>query len=364
MRHEAAKAVRFLARLAEHNVRYSQKKTMCPHNAAPMKRTQKPTTMESVNMALLALQTLSTRKKVTTAQVQAHLKARGYERGLRSIQRLMKALVDNDELGVESDGASANTGYTWGTHKTPLLFRDLSLQESLLLRLAEEHLKNLLAPETAKAMQAFFDQARSNMQERDNSHQAKAWMAKVRVVSETQPLLPPKINKDVLPTVAEALYTDHWLDVNYTNQKDVNKTHRVMPLGLVQQGPRMYLVCRFEGYDNERILALHRIKKATNTTLPFHRPNFDLSAYEDEGHLAVGNGERIQLRFDIDKAAGLHLLETPLSKDQTATPIDGGYSITATVQQTLMLDRWLRGFGGQVWNIEKKFKISTQSINL
>ena len=318
-----------------------------------MKQTKKPTTMESVNMALLALQMLSTKRKVSTAEVHAHLKARGYERDLRTIQRLMKAMVDNEELGVESDGARAETGYTWGKHKAPLLFRDLSLQESLLLRLAEEHLQNLLAPETAKAMQAFFDQARSNMRERDNSHQAKAWMAKVRVVSETQPLLPPKINKDVLPTVAEALYDDCWLDVNYTNQKDVNKTHRVMPLGLVQQGPRMYLVCRFEGYDNERILALHRIKKATNTTLPFQRTNFDLSAYEDEGHLAVGNGERIQLRFDIDKAAGLHLLETPLSKDQTATPIDGGYSITATVQQTLVLDRWLKGFGGQVRNIKK-----------
>lgn len=325
-----------------------------------MKQTKKPTIMESVNMALLALQMLSTKRKVSTAEVHAHLKARGYERDLRTIQRLMKAMVDNEELGVESDGARAETGYTWGNHKAPLLFRDLSLQESLLLRLAEEHLQNLLAPETAKAMQAFFDQARSNMRERDNSHQAKAWMAKVRVVSETQPLLPPKINKEVLPTVAEALYADCWLDVNYTNQRDVNKTHRVMPLGLVQQGPRMYLVCRFEGYDNERILALHRIKKAINTTLPFHRPSFDLSAYEDEGHLAVGNGERIQLRFDIDKAAGLHLLETPLSKDQTATPIDGGYSITATVQQTLVLDRWLKGFGGQVRNI-KKTSVNGQS---
>jgi hypothetical protein len=30
-----------------------------------------------------------------------------------------------------------------------------------------------------------------------------------------------------------------------------------------------------------------------------------------------------------------------------------GYTITATVQQTLLLDRWLNSFGGQVRNVVK-----------
>jgi hypothetical protein len=31
-----------------------------------------------------------------------------------------------------------------------------------------------------------------------------------------------------------------------------------------------------------------------------------------------------------------------------------GYTITATVQQTLLLDRWLNSFGGQVRNVKKE----------
>ena len=32
-----------------------------------------------------------------------------------------------------------------------------------------------------------------------------------------------------------------------------------MPMRLAQQGPLMYLVCRFEGNNDERCLALHRM---------------------------------------------------------------------------------------------------------
>jgi hypothetical protein len=126
-----------------------------------------------------------------------------------------------------------------------------------------------------------------------------------------------------------------------------------MPLGLAQQGPRLYLVCRFDGYDNQRILALHRFKSAQDSGLPFERPDFDLASYDGEGHFAVGNGQRIRLQFDIDKGPGRHLLESPLSPDQNVQFTPTGYTITATVQQTLLLDRWLNSFGGQVRNVKK-----------
>ncbi len=45
-----------------------------------------------------------------------------------------------------------------------------------------------------------------------------------------------------------------------------------MPLGLAQQGQRMYLVCRFDGYNNERSIAVHRVRKATVSSFGFERP--------------------------------------------------------------------------------------------
>jgi hypothetical protein len=166
-------------------------------------------------------------------------------------------------------------------------------------------------------------------------------------------LLAPAIAKGVLEQVSEALYRNHLLDLDYTNAKGERKQHRVMPLGLAQQGPRTYLVCRFEGYDNERSMALHRIHIATSTGFEFKRPDFDLARYDAQGRFGVGDGQRVQLQFDIEKGTGQHLLESPLSIDQKVVAKEAHFEITATVIQTLQLERWLSSFGGQISNIRK-----------
>ncbi|MFZ2219170.1 MAG: WYL domain-containing protein [Rhodoferax sp.] len=129
-----------------------------------------------------------------------------------------------------------------------------------------------------------------------------------------------------------------------------------MPLGLAQQGPRLYLVCRFDGYDNERSLALHRIRSAQVSTLAFDRPpHFDLEKYDDDGRFGFGEGHQIRLRFWIDTEAGFHLYETPLSKDQQIRDVHEDWmEVTATVVDSAMLDWWLRGFAENIMNIEKQ----------
>ena len=60
--------------------------------------------------------------------------------------------------------------------------------------------------------------------------------------------------------MTEALYSDQWLDIDYRNFDGESRDNkRVQPLAQVQQGVRLFLVCQFEGYDNLRHLALHRI---------------------------------------------------------------------------------------------------------
>jgi predicted DNA-binding transcriptional regulator YafY len=135
-----------------------------------------------------------------------------------------------------------------------------------------------------------------------------------------------------------------------------------MPLGLVQQGPRLYLVCRYRGYDNERNLALHRILSAEMSTLTFERPKeFDLKKYDDDGRFGFGDGEKIRLSFRIKRDAGLHLLESPLSSDQQVVELDDGtLEITATVVDSAMLEWWLRGFGDAVTDMRKHPVIKVQ----
>ncbi len=155
--------------------------------------------------------------------------------------------------------------------------------------------------------------------------------------------------------VSAALYDDQWLTVEYRNAAGKKLESRVMPLGLAQQGQRMYLVCRFDSYDNERSLALHRIISAKASSFTFERPaEFDLKKFDDDGRFGYGNGKKIKLAFRIEKDAGLHLLESPLSEDQQVVEEDETYWITATVVDSYMLDWWLRGFGDAVSDISKR----------
>jgi predicted DNA-binding transcriptional regulator YafY len=145
------------------------------------------------------------------------------------------------------------------------------------------------------------------------------------------------------------------LSISYYNRAGEQKEDKeVMPLGLVQQGPNLYLVCRFHGYDNERNLALHRIRSARKTALNFDRPkDFDLQKYDDEGRFGYGDGKKIRLTFHILKNAGIHLLETRLSADQMVKELEDSYEIGATVVDSKILEWWLRGFGEDVWGGRK-----------
>ena len=102
----------------------------------------------------------------------------------------------------------------------------------------------------------------------------------------------------VFEEVTNALYRNEWLEVDYSNVEGKRTLGNVMPLAIAQQGPRLYLVCRFEDYDNERNLALHHMVAARRLDRTFMRPNdFDLAQYDGDGRFGFGDGHRIHLSF-------------------------------------------------------------------
>ena len=206
-----------------------------------------------------------------------------------------------------------------------------------------------------KSMEGFFSQARIQLHEQSMAKHEREWLKKVRVVSTSQPLLPPKVDPVVFEQVSNALYANQWLTVEYKNAAGKKLESRVMPLGLAQQGQRMYLVCRFDGYDNERCLALHRILSAKASSFTFEPPpEFDLKQFDDDGRFGYGDGKKVKLSFRIEKEAGFHLLESPLSEDQQVIEEEETYRISATVVDSAMLDWWLRGFNDSITDIARR----------
>ena len=307
-------------------------------------------TLETVRLAIELLRRIPRRRKVTASELHAQLADAGITRDLRTVQRQLEML--SEHYDIERDNSTRPYGYRWKEGASGLALTTMTEQESLLLALAEQHLRSLLPPRLLKSMDAFFAQAHRNLMPSPKAQREREWLRKVRVVSTTQPLLPAPIKPGVLEEVSNALYGNCWLEVDYRNAEGKRSKRDVMPLGLAQQGTNLYLVCRYRGFVRERTLALHRIQSATASTLRFERPaDFDLQRFDDDGQFGLGNGKRIVLRFDIDKRVGHHLLETRLSTDQVVQDLGERYRITATVVESEWLWRWVRGFGTMLENV-------------
>ena len=292
---------------------------------------KRPDNNETVLLALELLKRIPRNRKISAPELHAQLADTPLARDLRTIQRQLEKLSEHFDL--ERDDRSKPYGYRWKEQARGISLPTLTAQESLLLTLAEQQLHNLLPASLMKSMAGFFNQARSNLTGPDiHNRLEREWRNKVRVVSTSQPLIPPKIKPEVFTEVSNALYANHWLEVDYRNAAGKLSKADVMPLGLAQQGPRVYLVCRYRGFENERSLALHRIVSAKVSTFTFERPkDFDLQKYDDDGRFGFGDGQRIRLTFRITKEAGYHLLESALSSDQQVKVLEDHYEISATV---------------------------------
>jgi len=313
----------------------------------------RPDAIETARLLIELLRRIPRNAKVTANELCEQLASAGYHRDVRSIQRHLKEITEH--FDVECDFRSRPYGYRWKEKAPGLTLPGIGPQESLLFTLAEQHLRNLLPHNLTRSLDVYFKQARNNLILDKQAELEKEWLKKVRVVSATQPLLPPPIDKTIFDEISQALYRNLWLKIVYTNSSGKVIDASVMPLGLAQQGVTLYLVCRFEGYDNERSLALHRFTSAKTGTLRFERPaNFSLEQYDNDGRFGYGEGNRIKVTFYIDKMAGKHVLEAKLSEDQHVEETADSYIITATIVDTFQFDMWINSFSDDVWGVSKQ----------
>jgi predicted DNA-binding transcriptional regulator YafY len=315
---------------------------------------KRPGGIETVLFTLELLRHIPRSRKVSAAELHEQLSSGGYDRDIRTIQRQLKTL--SEHFPIELDEKSKPFGYRWAKDAKGLALPVLSEQESLLLQLAEQQLRNLLPDSLMKSLKSLFRQARANLsgESPGGAKRDKEWLSKVRVISTTLPLIAPDLKPGVFEHVSNALYGNRWLTLNYRSFNSKTATCEVMPLGLAQQGPRLYLVCRYRGFDNERTLAMHRILSAKALTLTFERPReFDFVTYEADGRFSYGEGRRVRLSFLIEQDMAMILQESPLSADQVVRDVDGKFRITATVVESILLDRWLLAYSPEISKLRR-----------
>ena len=267
---------------------------------------------------------------------------RTIERDLQQLSRIFPIIVDD---------RSKPYGWSWSKDTRGVTIPGLTLTQALAFSMIKRFLSSLLPGSLLDELNPSFQDAEARLSELPKERGKPSWTDKIRMVPPTQPLIPAHNAADIQHTVYEALLQGQQVRVMYDKRgADAPAEFTVHPLGLVQRGPVMYLVCTLFHYQDVLLLALHRILSAVVLEAQVvYPPGFTLDDYVDSGALHFGQGRKVRLSARFKAEAAEHLYETPLAIDHKLEPEEGGWvRVSATVQDTPQLVWWLLGFGDQV----------------
>lgn len=301
------------------------------------------TAVNEATLIISVLKRIPRNRWITSVEIRNSLAEVGIDLNPRRMQRLLKAIIDSPDLNVEIDRRSKPYGYRRSIPDSDLT-GSLGAQESLLLRLCQERMHLLLPPRITKTLEPLFEAAKETFNERGTNPKNREWLQKVAFVSNSMPMLPPKIKQRIFEAVSEALFRDSKLRIDYVNGVGRQLSGIVSPLGLVQQGQRLYLVCRFETHDDLRHLALHRITDAEVLECSAERPaDFSLERYVKSRHFNYSNGRKVHLKIEFtNPRTATNMRETPFNGTQTIEEFEPGrYRLEADLDDSVKLRGWI-----------------------
>lgn len=286
--------------------------------------------------------------RITTEEIAHKLASEGFDVTRRTIERDLRKL--SEHFAIEADESDKPFGWHWSPGIKKLDLPGMSMSQAVTFTLAEAHLTPLLPISMLEQLEPFFQRARDTLGNL-NAVAASKWPQKVRVIQATQTLLPPTIDETVQSEVYNALFRDQQLRISYLKKgADMAQPHVVNPLGLIQRGQLIYLLCSYEKSNTPLTLAIHRIKSAEALANKAIAPDgFDLDQSIQNGLLQFQRHKITEFEAIFDKNAAHHLLDTPLSMDQHITDIDDQHvRVTASIADTEQLKWWILGFGIKV----------------
>lgn len=206
----------------------------------------------------------------------------------------------------------------------------------------------------AETLAPLFDVAGRRLAAVNTEHERRyrRWIDKIEVEAGSFALQYPDVDSGVFAEVSQALFYEQQLEVVYQPRTKVDNTDAkvVHPLGLVEVGGLVYLVAAMPRHPHPAMYRLDRLLRATMLPDPFVYPRgFRLSEYvrEQRQFDFMVEGE-VSLKVRFTNGAGHHLLEAPLSADQSVTRSDDTLEVHGTVLLSQRLRWWLRAFGPNV----------------
>ena len=223
----------------------------------------------------------------------------------------------------------------------------MTTAEALSLTLLEQQLKPLLPVSLLGVLDAQFKRARA-LVENDRSFNRHAKLIdKIRLIPPCFTLMPPQISPDVLNVIQHAVAEETPIRISYQGLKDPSENDRdLMPLALLQQGSITYLIARDPDSNNEKLFALHRMKKAA---LLYDQPYTISSAFDLDAYLAAGHGQFFtqdiyNLHALVSEKLARVLSETPTSPTMKLfRNTNDKWEIVDSLTDTALLRSWIAG---------------------
>ena len=280
---------------------------------------------------------------------------------LKTIHRRLLSLEMSGQIERMSQGRSDFWLRRKGVHgfghgKTSMMSFDDALALQILGRFSRQRLPSFVAQSLQPMLEAATHRLSSPKNDIERCY-AK-WIYKVAVEDGGFRLMVPVIDPKILATITRALFQEQRLDITYRSRTTFNLESRriIGPLGLVEVGGLVYLVGTGTDQLEPKMYRLDRMTNAEMTMVAFDYPaTFTLDAYVKEQRqfdFMTEGKARLSLRFK--NKAGDHLLESPLSQDQTYQVCGEYLDVQGTVTVSRRLRWWIRAFGPDVEVIAPK----------
>ena len=135
---------------------------------------------------------------------------------------------------------------------------------------------------------------------------------------------------------------------------------KISPVGLIQRGQLSYMVGYIKDYtDHPNIFAMHRFEEVEISNDPYVCPKkFNLERFvnHDGGDFQYRlSDKKIELEILMDYGPANLLEENPISLDQEVVEYveeEEKTHFRMTVEDTMQLRSWLKGYGSQVLEIK------------
>jgi predicted DNA-binding transcriptional regulator YafY len=299
-------------------------------------------------------------QKITVQALRQSLRDESYIVTDRTVQRDLIEL--SNVFPLTADIRDKPHGWSWQKDAKNFDLPGLTVNASLTLVLAEQHLSGLLPTSALEQLKPYFDAARYRLNVEPQPHHRRSWLDKVRTVPSSQPLLAPEIDPLVHCVITEALLDEKQVQISYKKAgSNTPVEYRIHPLALVQRAAVIYLHVRISDYPDTRIVALHRIQSATLLDESAVYPaDYKVDESIKAGTWGFGDGETAKVTLRFQPGCGDHLYETPLAADQQIKVLeDKRLEVTAKLVITPQFHWWLLGFGAGVEVVAPKSLRST-----